>query len=465
MRVPGRDTGSYLRAALDAHKLLSTGVESPQTLEIASILVQAKSSVNSTGDDGRTPLHTAIQHHELMSPMVARLLVSARADLNARDLSQKSPVAYLREQADPPSCAVRQLLDEVTTQPTVAVGVVEDEQVLGVCFADTKNSKVGFFTPTSVGLFDVTQRQIIAKMKLTQKRVLSTVRGMTINPELGTIAVFLEAANAKSTDTNAVTSLIMVWPSGQIRDGEEPLKLSCDSAGRADATSSQLHPTILGSTSAAPIKLLSRTYSGQVYCWRLQAACAQIVSQCLITESGGLLALSECGTWFAAVNLAEQGKPNLEVWTFTGKVPEKVTTLDKRPQTMSIIGLNDGSGCAHVAMAEEAAPGQPPVPIEILRIEATGAMGSVSVVQMESPCRMLSFLQPNRILSGHGDGAVVVTDCSTSESSMAYDDHAMRTVSASADQTMIVTAVGNSIRVFQMAELPAGHAPHAARAH
>ncbi|CAK0870573.1 unnamed protein product, partial [Prorocentrum cordatum] len=157
VNVPGLDHGSFMQAALDVHRQRSAGgPQPPQTLELVSCLLQAKCSPNAPAADGKTPLHMAIQHHASMSPIVARLLLSASADLNARDATQRTPLDYVHEQSvDSGSPAIRQLMDEVTERPTVAVGVVEEESVLGAAFADAENDKVCFFTETSVGVFSV----------------------------------------------------------------------------------------------------------------------------------------------------------------------------------------------------------------------------------------------------------------------------------------------------------------------
>ncbi|CAK0843542.1 unnamed protein product [Prorocentrum cordatum] len=116
--------------------------------------------------------------------------------------------------------------------------------------------------------------------------VQSAVRSMAVNPQTGTVAVFLEVFGQGQFGSHLVPSLIMIWPSGHMQEGEEPLKLSIDSGPRGVAPDALL-PTLVSSTAEAPVTLLGRVCGGKVFCWRLNVACAQVVSQTLVCESGG----------------------------------------------------------------------------------------------------------------------------------------------------------------------------------
>lgn len=288
------------------------------------------------------------------------------------------------------------------------------------------------------------------KMKLTQQRVQSAVRSMAVNPQTGTIAVFLEVAGQGQLGSHLVPSLIMIWPSGQLQEGEEPLKLSIDT-GRAGVASDAMLPILLSSTAAAPVTLLGRVHGGKVFCWRLNVACAQIVSQTLVSENGGLVAVSSGGQWLATVNLGPDGHgSSLEVWFFVGKVPKRLTALDRRPHCMAIVEASDGSGHGQLAIAEEPQGSQLASPIEVLQVQTDGSTSSTCRVRLESPCRTLSFLYGSSdvFVSGHSDGAVIVVNIPNNQLRMSHDDVAVRSVAASCDHSYIVTTASNCLRVF-----------------
>merc|ERR1719264_711719 len=174
-----------------------------------------------------------------------------------------------------------------------------------------ENDKVIFRSDTALGLYSLLQRRIFWRQQLTQLRVNSVVRAMAVNPELGTITVFIEVTNTHGA--SSVQNLVIVWPTGQLQE-EEPLKLSVAESDTAE--SERIPPAVLVSTSRAPLVLVSRICSGKVLCWRLTAACSQLVSEAKLTDRGGHVAVSNDGKWVAVVDKGAGGQPEVVVWTF-----------------------------------------------------------------------------------------------------------------------------------------------------
>lgn len=455
------------------HSLVHAALEAGGRLDMLSLLLQARCDVNEPAADGRTPLHVAIAQHAVLSPMVARLLLSSRASLTAPDAGQVTPLDCVRvlakQSASAPSSSVRQLLDEVSERPTVSVTVVKDEQVFGACFADTANDKIIFCTETAIELYSIEQRCVFWKQKLTQLRVQSVVRGMAVNPVVGTIAVFLEAkneatntgqadnkaANTGQADNNKVQNLIIIWPTGQLQE-EEPLKLSAaESATATDGDT--LPPAIMLSTLHAPLAVLSRVCSGKVLCWRLNATASQIVSETKITDRGGIIALADNARWLAVRDCSEMGTKQVEVWTFAGpdntlmRAPKRIACIDRRPQSMAIISQGEAASCL-IALAEEPSPGCPIPPIEVLQVLADGSANRAYRARPESPCRLLSFCHesPDFLLSGHDDGLVIVYNLPLGQLRLSHDDVGIRSICISVDRTLIVTSVGECFRVYRV---------------
>jgi len=433
------------------HTLLHAALEAGGRVDMVSLLLQAKCEVDALAADGKTPLHLAISQHAGLPPMAMRLLLSARADLTAADAANVTPLDCVRAIAKQPASIsspdVRQLLDEVSERPTVAVSVEQQEQVLVARFADTENEKVVFCTEHSLGLYSLSQRRTVWKLNLTQLRVQAEVRGMVVNPELGTISVLLEVDDGKS-----VQSLIIVWPSGHPLQ-EEPLKLGIGSSPSAERRGP---PVVMSSSAKGPLTLISRICSGKVLCWCFNAACSQLISEFKITDVGGPVALSDDGHWLA-VELREPGKSRqVEVWTFQRaskrlrKSPRRLISIDRRPEYLAIISQESGTSCL-LAMAQETPTGDAPAPIEVLAIGLDGAMSSAYRVRQESPCRMLSFCyeNPDLLLSGHVNGVVIVYNLPQAKLGLSHDDVAMRSACISTDGTLLVTAVKDCFRVFR----------------
>uniref|UniRef100_A0A7S4UYU3 Uncharacterized protein n=1 Tax=Alexandrium monilatum TaxID=311494 RepID=A0A7S4UYU3_9DINO len=451
IREGGPDVMSCL-AGPRRHPVMHAALEAGGRMDMVSMLIQARCDVNTPAADGKTPLHMAISQHATLSPMVVRLLLSAQADMTLPDSGNVTPLDCVRVIAKQPASvskpAVRQLLDEVSERPTLAVAVVENEQVLGARFADMENEKVVFYTELALGLYSLSQRRIVWKLNLTQLRVQSVVRGMAVNPELGTISIFLEV-----NDGQVVQNLVIVWPTGHPQQ-EEPLKLSV-ATGPADGEC--MPPAMFSSTTKAALTLLGRICNGKVLCWRFNAACSQVTTEYKITDQGGLIALSDNGQWLAVEERGPGATRQAGVWVFKGlkrrSCPRRILSIDRRPEHMAIISQHSDSSCL-LAVAQETPPGGALAPIEVLAIDVDGSMSTAFRVRQEAPCRMLSFCyeNPSCLLSGHTNGVVLVYNLPEGKLRFSHDDMSIRSACASMDGKLIVTTVQDCFRIFRTSE-------------
>lgn len=441
--------------------LLHMAIKAGGRIDVVNLLIQGKCDVDGAGADGKTPLLVAISKDSRLSPMVARLLLNAHAD-PAAQVGPKSVLDCVKEMAresahDAPA---RQLAEEVLERPTLGVGVIEHEQVLGACFADMSNDKIAFYTESIVGFFSLEQKRVFLKQKLSQQRVHSVVRHMAVNPQLGTIAVFVEVSGTNRVQNNQFQNLLIIWPTGQLQE-EEPLKISVDSSIPMDGV--MLPPAIVGSTSRAPLTLVGRLCGGKVLCWHLNSACSQLVSQRELVGNGGLIAISGDGCWVAVVDLGSTDGNQVELWTFEGhRKAKRVLRLARRPQCMAIMQqpqpalLDDADTdtsiavTARLALAEVADGGIAEV-IEVLQVNVDGTTSVTYRVTAQSPCRLLSFCHESAdyLLSGHLDGLVVLCNLASGQSCLSHDDVEVRSAHTSVDRSLIVTAVAECFRVYR----------------
>jgi len=437
---------------------LHIALEAGGNVDAVNLLLQANANVNGVrgASRGMTPLHYSIQQYLNLPPLVIRMLLSARADLKQADGWGTTPLdsakmiarqSLSRESATPESAArVRQLLNEVTEQPTVAVGVMEGgDSVRSAQFADMENNKIVFHTDSSLCVYSLKQRRTIFVKKLRQSPVASQVQHVSVNPALGTIAVCLEIAEGA-----AVQNVSIIWPTGQLQE-EEPLKLSIHVSLPEGPEPDALPSCAILSRTQGPQMLLSRLCDGQVYCWRLNAARSQLVSEVKLMSKAGLLAASDNGMWIAAVSL-EGAEREIRVFAHTGTTPRPVTSLLKRPVCMSIASNGSEAQSPCLLAVTEATADQPQLPIEIFMIGADGTSETVYRVRVACPCYSLNFCYGTctHLLSGHTDGRIVVYDLPRQTSSMSHDSQGVRSISISTDWQLISSTEANYFRVFKV---------------
>lgn len=403
-------------------------------------------------------MHLAIAEHA-RTPMIARLLLCVQADVNAITGER---AALLNGQLAPQQAtlasndagmqpqAVRLLLDEARERSNIAVGVLTEEEILGACFADTECNNIAFYTATTVGLYNVAQRHIFLKQRLTQMRVQAAVRGIAVNPAMGALAVFLEVFERDMTGNSAPQNLVIISPTGQLQQ-EESLTLSVESDPVEEGAP---HPAVVCSTvNLSRLTLLVRLCSGKVVFWRLNATASQLASETSIVTRGGLIALAADGSWLAAVD-REAGR--IEVWSTERPagghdcVPKLVASLERRPACMAI-ATHPAKGCCLLALTDEVDNGTAPSPIEVLAVQLDGSSSSAYRIDLASPCYTLGFCgdSSDEVLFGCGDGSLVMRSLSTGYARTSRDCECHRSAIASLDRSLIVTASANSFRVFK----------------
>mmetsp|Transcript_71862 Transcript_71862/g.150130 ORF Transcript_71862/g.150130 Transcript_71862/m.150130 type:complete len:707 (+) Transcript_71862:173-2293(+) len=473
---------SVVRAALHQKSRLSRDLSSPiggtvlkaaiegcGRADVVSLLLQSRCNVNGSDVDGQTPLYAAVCNHEKVSPTLTRLLICAKANPNLATADGSTAAEVLRGLTQDPcdtSSEVKQLVEEVAERPTVRIGVVENEEVMGACFADVFNDKVVFFTKSLVGFFSIDQNRITLKQRLSQQRVYSEVKDLFVNPELGTIGVFIEVTSSRGGGD--FQNLIVIWPAGQLQE-EEPLKISID---MGVAFSDEFSPRISCSTGCGPLAVVGRLSGGKVLCWHFNSACSQLVSEQQLVEKGKLVAISSNGRWIA-VSTSTDEVEQVEIWTFRGvRTGSRIACLARRPLCMALtqhqaralhshVELDahseseDNPSSAWLALHEDNDSYEPS--IEVLLLNADGSWASAFKVRIESPCRTLRFGHGSStsILSSHMDGMVILSDLNAGHLRMSHDDARIRSAEASADRSLVVTAVGDTFRVFRPASLVA----------
>eukprot|EP00443_Scrippsiella_acuminata_P021393 CAMPEP_0115266182 /NCGR_PEP_ID=MMETSP0270-20121206/51334_1 /TAXON_ID=71861 /ORGANISM="Scrippsiella trochoidea, Strain CCMP3099" /LENGTH=700 /DNA_ID=CAMNT_0002682267 /DNA_START=69 /DNA_END=2168 /DNA_ORIENTATION=- len=407
--------------------LLHAAIERSGRVDMVNLLVQARCDVNAPASDGRTPLHAAVSRSGQISPLVTRLLLSMRADLHAASTASAGgsgakpldAIKAMAKESGRESSSTRQLMEEASEGPTVGIGTVDNEKVLGACFADAYNDKIVFYTESLVGFYGIDKGRVFLKQRLSQQRVQSVIRDMYVNPVLGTIGVFIEVSKAGAGSGSNVQNLIIIWPSGQLQE-EEPLKISVDSG----LVEGSLPPALVGSTSDGALTLAGRICGGKVLCWNFNSACSQLVSERQIVDRGGLVSISSDGCWVAVMNLSGDDNSQLEVWNLSGpRKADRIARLAKRPQSLVIMQAQEkpprrgadagcGSVVARIALAEAASADLPVFCIEVIMVYDDGSSASAYRIRADSPCRSLRFCHgsSDMILSAHADGLVMLCD-------------------------------------------------------
>mmetsp|Transcript_24286 Transcript_24286/g.54018 ORF Transcript_24286/g.54018 Transcript_24286/m.54018 type:complete len:636 (+) Transcript_24286:39-1946(+) len=428
-------------------------------VEAVHLLIRARANMNAGMVRGKTPLHYAVQQYQNIHPEVIRMLICSKADFELPDQRGVTPidtakmVALQSCHAGPASASrVRQLLNEITEQPTIAFNVVDVGQILGVSFADMHNRKLVFHTEATVGLYSLSHNKTTFVKKLRQLNVQSTVQHVSVNPIVGAIAVCLQVVNGGPSEVRSVQNVCIIWPNGQLQE-EEPLKLSVD-VDHAKSQDREMPACIILSRNQAPQSLLSRLSDGRVYRWQLNSSRAQFTNETMLMADAGLLAASDDGCWIAAVNMdGEDGR--VDIFTFESgsrhqPTPKVLTSLQKRPVNMAIIQAAGSMG-AFLALSEGGPPGQPGH-VEVLSLQEDGSSASVYRIRLHSPCMSLGFcLQTEtHLLNGSDDGVVAVYNLPSGKTSLCHDSPGMKALCISPDRTLIATAEENFFRVFRV---------------
>ncbi|CAE7560949.1 unnamed protein product [Symbiodinium natans] len=458
----------YLRSPLHL------AVENGGTVDEVGLLLQAAANVNAVMAHGKTPLHVAIQQYRKIPTVAIGMLLCSKANTEATDSSSRTPMDLIKQvfgqlsargpdnqpllsPAD--STKARQLLSLVMDQRMVAFNL-ESQEVQGVHFADTEGDKIVFDTKSGVGLYSIKAQRTLFFKNLKQKYE-GSVYNVAVNPEAGTVAAclrFMQAGEGAAQATPQTVIVMVIWPNGQLQH-EEPLKL-------------RLPPTTLGADRdlLPPMVTMSRTHGtsivigrladGQVFCWQLNSARSQLVSEAKLAVRAGALANSDDCSW---VCLANKETGHLDVFMLDQMALRNARLaylpvaklLNKRPLVLAMQTLQEGSSCL-VAFGEDVPSGQQTsasaTPIEVSRVSSDGGLQTVYRVPIPSACNSLSFCYKSsaHLLCSCTDGLQLVFNLLSSETSCAYDNPGIASISISTDQSQLVSSENNFFKVYKV---------------
>jgi len=435
------------------------------SLDAVNLLLKGSAHVNALNSHFQTPLHIAISNFKTIPPLAIRMLLCNQADLSVKDLDGVTPLDNMRllsvqaaqhsseGAAHDHALRVRQILDEVTELPTIDIGVVDGQkEVLSAHFADTLSDRVVFNTDSSIGMYSLHQRRIIFMKKLKQQQVQSAVRHISVNPELGTIAVCLELTEPGPGGSTRMSNVFIIWPSGKLQDSE-PLKLSINVGPNPQGFT--LPACAMLSRSAGPQFLLGRLVDGKVFSWSLNNERTQLQSEAALASEGALaVSTSDDGFWIAIV-VYNEGSCTVNVWSYLGvngfqREPSMIYSDYKSPQCITIQQADGGT--AHMATVDKCAEGMPLPPIEVRSISIQGSSKILYRLKVPSPCRSLSFCHGvvTHVFSGHNDGLAVLYDLVRGTTSQAHGNPLVSSLSISTDRNLIVSTEQHCFRIFRV---------------
>jgi len=429
-------------------------LESGANVEAVNLMLKARSNVNFMNPVGESSLHYAIRNYSTMCPLVIRMLLHAQADLNKEDAKGVSPIEIIRMISTPEAgqevANVRQILNEVTDMPTLEVVILDrQEPILSAHFADTQNDKVVFNTSSSIGVYSLVQRQVVFVRKLRQKQVVSSVKSISVNPELGTLAICLEVWQTSSSLQN----IFIIWPSGQLQD-ETPLKLSITVDPHRQG---MRPPAVMLSRCQGPQWILGRLVDSKVYSWGIDKDRLELKIEFELADSVSTIAVSDDGCWISVVCDSE-GSSFVKIFSYesaTGILhePLNVYTQQRGPQAMAIQQRSSGGGipCAHLALVDPVTPGSPPPPIEIFQVGVDSSWSMIFRLKVPSGCKHIGFCHgvTTHLVSSHEDGLTVLYNLVHSTTTQCHVSPETASLSISADRTLAVVTEYNCFRIFR----------------
>ncbi|CAJ1371503.1 unnamed protein product [Effrenium voratum] len=442
---------------------LHLAVENGGTVDEIGHLLQAAANVNAVMAQGKTPLHVAVQQYRKIPTVAIGMLLCSKAKPDTKDSSGRTPMDLVKQvfaqlSARGPdnqpllsvadSGKARQLLSLVMDQRMVAFNL-ESQEVQGVHFADTEGDKLVYDTKSGVGLYSIKAQRTLFFKNLKQKNE-GSVYNVAVNPEAGTVAACLRFQQDTPEATQS-TIVMVIWPNGQLQH-EEPLKLRLPPTAVVDRD--LLPPMVTMSRTLGTSIVIGRLADGQVYCWQLNSARSQLVSEVKLASCAGVLASSDDGSWVALAN-KETGHFDVYMLDLAAHRQARLAyqpvnkLLNKRPAQMSVQSLQDACLVAFV----EDLPGVQSQPvIEVTRAGCDGSLQTVYRVPIPSACSFLSFCYKSSasILCSCAEGLQLVFNLSNSETSCAYDNVGVRSVSISKDQTLLASAEKNFFKVYKV---------------
>jgi len=354
-------------------------VETSGNVSLIYLLLQHKAHVNTASEGGTTPLHCAIKQYTSMDLVVLQMLMCARADLAVPDETGTTPfncaqrllLPALHSLTESQLSRDHQLMHEITQRPTIAVHAAEAQELQCAAFGDFMGGMVAFHTESAIGLYSVNVQNVIYVKSFGTLPKGSCVRSLAVNPNKGTIAVCLDIYQTHE-QRSIIRNECVVWPSGNLQQ-ELPLKLSVPVDTPQDFTDCHcLHSCVMLSKCPGEQTIVNRLSGGQVYCWRLNPLCTQLMHEAKLVSHGGLVSTSDSCSWVVVLNMEYDRCERLDVWSLfnadaTQQGPMWITSLSKRPACFAVKDHSPCTSCL-LALAEEGSPQLPFPPIEVCMI-------------------------------------------------------------------------------------------------
>lgn len=440
---------------------LHHALEVSGNVEIINALLQAGADINLRAHRGKTPFHFAIQQYMTIPPLVLRLLIHKKADFSVADAHGVTPLDSVRMigvqlgtdgnvLSDPVRACARQLLNEVTENPTCAIGIIDAQAVKGVFFCDVSQDKLLFYTNTFCGFYDVKCGRIGYIKKLKQRN--SFVEHVAINQDTGTIAVCV----VDIVSSTEVKNMIIVWGNGQLQD-EQPLVLTTNLT--VSSTAAQiLPPRLKCSQGKTRLIIHCRLSDGQICCWCFNAMRSQLEQEEKLPTTNAYFTSSSDGRWLAVQGADPSRSATMRIYRLSGRL-ELVCDFGTRPTTTFAIiqrSVGGDKNCL-IAMVDSflgGRQGRPPL-VSVFSVTINGLVSNLYSLQMPSPVTSLSFCNSDaHLLSLLDDGSAILINLADSKVCKAYDKfpNDFSNVDISNDRKRLLFSEGNHFRIHRLPE-------------
>jgi len=449
---------------------LHHALEAGGSISTVNLLLKARADPNARTATGQMPLLMAVQRFMGVPPTTIRMLVCCGAEVERPDSSGMTALDSIRQASalpanrqGEPSMRLRQVLNEIMDKPTLDVCVIDGHrEVTGALFADLQNDKVVIIADSSICLYSLAQKRTIFMNVVKQQRASSTVKHISVNPELGTLAACLELVETLPSGQTKMQNLFIIWPVAWPtcqQSGVEPLKLSIDVQMPANGATGPPACAILSRT-RGPQFLVGRLVGGKVYGWRLRSCRTQLASEVeLAAENAGAVAVSDDGFW-VAIAVDSEAERRLNIFSYASAEgpllePRRILSEDRAPACLAVQQAPGSSVTAAIAMADKSVPGMPLPPIEILAVSVDGISKVTYRLQIPSPCLSLDFARGvvTHMVSRHHDGLIVLYDLPSGMTSQVHASPNTRSLDISPDRSMAVATESTSFRIFKMPQL------------
>jgi len=424
------------------------------SIDAVDLLFKARANPNALTVSRQTPLHLAIGNCATIPSLVFRMLLCHKADLHVADSEGLTPLHLIRNDRGP----AKSMLQEVPQLSILDVWVVEGQKkVLSAEFMDMRNDKVVFSTDSSIGIYSLAQKSALSMKRLIQHHQQTMVRHVSVNPELGTIAVCLEITEQTSRGEQVTQNVFIIWPDGNLQDSE-PLKLSINVENPLLQPEGFPACAIL-SRSTGPQFLLGRLVDGQVYSWRLNEERSTLTGEEALVpnKNAGAVAASDDGLWIGAV--VNEGE---RCWLNGGPYGAAAARLLAKPKKVyvtskSICGIavqqSQSRNSCYLAIVEPAGQRRDLPPIEIWSVSIDAATSHPSILfrlTIASQCVSLRFCHNSatHLLSGHADGQSVLYDLDAKCTQHQNMGNQMASISISPDRQIMVCTELDCFSIF-----------------